>query len=84
MADVVSVPVDGLNQEHLERLALAALASTAGDPTAPARDRVAAAREIREWVRGDAGGPGLGRGIGPETDPGSLTLEDVDALLAGT
>ena len=54
-----------------------ALAEIAFDASAPAQARVAALKELRDVLREDRDGPR----DGPETDPGTLSLDDIEREL---
>ena len=57
-----------------------ALAEIAFDKAAPAQARVAALKELREVLREDRDRPR----DGPETDPGTLSLDEIERALSGT
>ena len=74
-ADLSLQDILKLGDAQLDKLRLAALAQIAFDPRAPAAARVAALKELGETPKSQQD-----QGDG---DPSSMTLDDINAELAG-
>ena len=66
------------DSDQLERECVAALRSVVTDPASQTAARVAAAKQLLEWLSGTTGTGDLGN---QQTDPGALTLDQINAEL---